>query len=118
MLSKSTASILVLLLLAGIVAPVMWAQEEKKEEKEVGEFSSPILLRDRKGQPIDAGDRGHAAPFFIDIDLDGKRDLLVGDFNDGYCRVFLNRGTDTYPIFYHYGYKLFSEGEFMRIPFT
>lgn len=36
---------------------------------------------------IDA-DIGHAAPYLYDIDRDGKRDLLVGQFGEGKMRIY------------------------------
>lgn len=50
------------------------------------------------GQPIVASE-GHAAPYLIDFDRDGKQDLLVGQYDDGKCRVYLNRGTRAEPRF-------------------
>jgi hypothetical protein len=41
----------------------------------------------------------HSAPFVVDWDSDGKKDLLVGQEVYGYIRLFLNRGTDINPVF-------------------
>ncbi len=35
---------------------------------------------------------GYASPCWADIDGDGKKDLLVGQFNGGKIRVFKNLG--------------------------
>jgi len=51
-----------------------------------------------EGKPIDV-DGGHAAPFFADVDGDGLRDLLVGEFQKGRCRVYKNTGTKQAPLF-------------------
>ena len=48
------------------------------------------------GQPI-AVDGGHAAPFVLDHDDDGKKDLLVGQFAGGSCRIYRNVGTHAVP---------------------
>ena len=41
----------------------------------------------------------HSAPFVVDWDNDGKKDLLVGQEAYGYIRLFLNKGTDINPSF-------------------
>ncbi len=51
-----------------------------------------------KEAPILA-EEGYAAPLYEDIDGDGKRELLVGQFGDGKLRVYPNYGTDTCPQF-------------------
>ena len=58
-------------------------------------------------QPVQimAGDKpidvtvGHAAPFLADMNNDGKRDLLVGQFGDGALRIYTNAGTNEQPKF-------------------
>lgn len=61
------------------------------------EFLSPerIKIGDKA---IDV-DVGHAAPFVADMNGDGKKDLLVGQFGSGKLRVFYNVGTDKAPKF-------------------
>src|SRR5688500_17869402 len=41
----------------------------------------------------------HPAPFVHDRDGDGLRDLLVGQFGQGRCRVYKNVGTNAAPKF-------------------
>ncbi len=53
-------------------------------------------------KPIDIGGIGYAAPFVGDFDMDGRRDLLIGQFRDGKMRIFLNEGTDQEPRFRDY----------------
>lgn len=55
------------------------------------------------GEVIDVP-TGHAAPFFVDMDADGVRDLVVGSFGSdaegvsgGTCRIYRNLGTNTEP---------------------
>ncbi len=62
------------------------------------ELLEPFRL-EANGQPIDVGGIGYAAPFVGDFDGDGKRDLLVGQFNQGKMRVFLNAGDQKNPKF-------------------
>jgi hypothetical protein len=63
-------------------------------------LAAPIRL-EAGGKPICA-DTGHAAPYVIDFDRDGKKDLLVGQFKGGTCRVYRNEGTDAAPAFGEY----------------
>ena len=39
---------------------------------------------------------GYAAPCWADIDADGKKDLLVGQFTQGKIRVFKNLGAESW----------------------
>jgi hypothetical protein len=43
-----------------------------------GELKPPVRL-EADGRPIDVGGIGYAAPFYGDIDGDGRLDLLLGD---------------------------------------
>ncbi len=60
-----------------------------------GEFDKPVRLK-AAGMPIDTA-VGHAAPYIDDVDKDGKRDLLVGQFGQGRLKIYLNRGTEKSP---------------------
>ncbi|MCP5065235.1 MAG: hypothetical protein GY946_01600 [bacterium] len=52
------------------------------------------------GDYIDTGDgNGYAGPTLADVDGDGKRDLVVGQFSKGKMHFFQNVGTDTAPKF-------------------
>jgi hypothetical protein len=55
------------------------------------EFQSPFRLT-ADGQPVRVESPGYAAPCWADIDRDGKKDLLVGQFNEGKIRVYKNLG--------------------------
>ena len=59
------------------------------------ELEKPFRLETKDGF-VDT-DIGHAAPWVIDFDGDGKRDLLVGQFGDGKLKIFRNVGTDAAP---------------------
>jgi hypothetical protein len=59
------------------------------------ELAPPVRL-EAAGKVIDT-DVGHAAPFVGDIDGDGVRDLLVGQFGEGLLWVFRNEGTNDKP---------------------
>lgn len=48
------------------------------------------------GKPIDAT-HGHANPLLVDFDGDGSKDLLVGQFQDGQLRIYLNGSKSGTP---------------------
>jgi hypothetical protein len=55
------------------------------------EFENPVRV-EGAGAAIRVESPGYAAPCWADIDGDGKKDLLVGQFNGGKIRVFKNLG--------------------------
>jgi hypothetical protein len=66
-------------------------------------LEKPVRLK-ADGAFIDTGAAwGHASPWLVDIDGDGKRDLIVGDFS-GKFRVFLNTGTNARPVYKSAGF--------------
>lgn len=61
-----------------------------------GVFEGPVRLK-ADGKVIDTGDAwGHSGPWVADVDEDGKRDLVVGDFS-GKFRFFRNVGSESEP---------------------
>jgi hypothetical protein len=55
------------------------------------------------GAPIDSA-IGHLVPCVADWDGDGKKDLLVGQFEGGKVRFYRNTGTDAAPAFGEFEY--------------
>ena len=55
------------------------------------EFEAPVRLK-ADGVPVRVESPGYAAPCWADIDGDGKKDLLVGQFNGGKIHVHKNLG--------------------------
>jgi FG-GAP-like repeat len=55
------------------------------------EFQSPVRLK-AEGVPVRVESPGWAAPCWADLDGDGKKDLLVGQFSGGKIRVYKNLG--------------------------
>ncbi|HZL89338.1 MAG TPA: hypothetical protein VFB96_13250 [Pirellulaceae bacterium] len=55
------------------------------------EFEPPVRL-EAEGVPVRVESPGYAAPCWADIDGDGKKDLLVGQFAGGKIRVYKGLG--------------------------
>jgi hypothetical protein len=50
-------------------------------------FEPPVRLSLADGRPIDVGDaKGYACPAVVDLDGQGRRDLVVGDFSGQFRR--------------------------------
>ena len=56
------------------------------------EFERPVRLK-AGGAAVRVERPGYAAPCWADVDGDGKKDLLVGQFHKGKIRVFKNLGA-------------------------
>ena len=57
------------------------------------EFQPPVRLKADDGAAR-VESPGYAAPRLADIDADGKKELLVGQFKDGKIRVFKHLGGE------------------------
>jgi hypothetical protein len=55
------------------------------------EFQPPVRLQ-AGGAPVRVDSPGYAAPCWADVDDDGKKDLLVGQFSGGKIRIYKNLG--------------------------
>jgi hypothetical protein len=75
------------------------------------EFQAPTRFSGG-GQPVRVESPGYAAPCWADIDGDGKKDLLVGQFNKGKVMVYKNLGDGSYAA----GAWLKAEGSDVEIP--
>jgi len=56
------------------------------------DFDSPVRLK-ADSEFVRVESPGYAAPCWADIDGDGKKDLLVGQFHDGQIAVFKGLGS-------------------------
>jgi len=90
----------VLLALGGVAfaqekVPYDVAANEPKAAQ-AGVFAAPTRLSAADGV-IDSGPSwGHCGPWVEDVDGDGERDLVVGDFS-GLFHFYRNQGTNTAP---------------------
>ena len=73
-----------------------FAGEDARPEARESAFESPVRLK-ANGRVIDTGPAwGHSSPSVTDLNGDGKRDLVVGDFS-GKLRRYLNVGSAGAP---------------------
>jgi hypothetical protein len=75
------------------------------------DFQVPVRMK-ADGAAVRVEGPGYAAPCWADIDGDGKKDLLVGQFSGGKIRVFKNLGADQLAA----GDWLMAEGNVAEIP--
>ncbi len=87
---KSIAPLFALLWIAGCSkpAPVPLAPLDPG----LIEFESPVRLTTDEG-PVRVETPGYASPCWADVDRDGNKDLLVGQFKGGKIRVYKNLGN-------------------------
>lgn len=76
-------------------------------------FENPVLLT-HEGAAIDVGNYG--SPFTHDWDRDNKKDLIVGQFDSGSVRLYLNTGEHFNPNFSSFTY-LTAGGIPITLPF-
>ncbi len=75
------------------------------------EFERPVLLK-ADGVAVRVESPGYAAPCWADMDGDGKKDLLVGQFSKGKIRLFKNLGEGKLAA----GVWLQAEGQVAEVP--
>ncbi len=64
---------------------------------EAPRFDTPFRVK--AGEELISVEIGHAAPVYDDLDGDGLKELIVGQFRDGKIRIYKNHGTNTAPVF-------------------
>jgi hypothetical protein len=75
------------------------------------EFEAPVRLK-ANGVPIKVESPGYAAPCWFDVDGDGKKDLVVGQFNKGKIKWYRNLGDGKFAE----GKWLMADGEPAEVP--
>lgn len=75
------------------------------------DFEAPVRLK-CQGVAIRVESPGYAAPCWADIDNDGKKDLLVGQFRKGRIQIFKNLGEGRFEA----GKWLEAEGDVAEVP--
>jgi hypothetical protein len=80
-------------------------------ECSAADFKTPVLVK-AQGVAVRVEAPGYAAPCWADVDRDGKKDLLVGQFNQGKIQVFKNLGAQEFAV----GDWLQAEGKVAEVP--
>jgi FG-GAP-like repeat len=75
------------------------------------EFEAPVRLK-ANGVPIRVEAPGYAAPCWFDVDGDGKKDLVVGQFNKGKIKSYRNLGNGKFAE----GQWLMADGKAAEVP--
>jgi len=75
------------------------------------EFEKPVRLQ-AAGNTIRTESPGYAAPCLADIDKDGEKDLLLGQFRRGKIQIFKGLGKGTFAA----GSWLQAEGADAEVP--
>lgn len=79
------------------------------------EFAGPQLVK-AAGQPISVEAPGYACPTVVDLDGDGRLDLVVGQFNGGMMQYFRNEAEAGTPPNFAAAQWLMSEGSRAYVP--
>jgi hypothetical protein len=75
------------------------------------QFEPPVRLT-ADGSPVRVEAPGWSAPCWQDVDGDGKKDLVVGQFHDGKMRLFRGQGGSKLAA----GEWLQAEGAIAEVP--
>jgi hypothetical protein len=79
------------------------------------EFQPPVMLK-ADGKAVRVESPGYAAPCWADIDGKGKKDLLVGQFNQGKIKVYKNLGDGKGDVKLAAGSWLQAGGKVAEVP--
>jgi len=94
----------------------LMAQNGKAKKSKMTKVRKPVLIMGETG-PVKTEAWGLAHPSVYDWNQDGKKDLIIGEFQGkAKFRVYLNAGTDSKPEFtdkWFYGNKVGGEEIFV-----
>lgn len=79
-------------LLAGSALPVV---AQPTTAPRIPQFDAPVRLK-AAGEPIRVEEPGYAAPCLVDVDGDGRKDLVVGQFAGGKMKVFRRNADGSF----------------------
>ena len=99
-----------MVLAAGVLAAVAMGYGQSPPNSE-GLFENPVRVKAENGA-VRVERPGYAAPCWADIDGDGKKDLLVGQFAQGKIRIYKNIGDGKLAA----GTWLTAEGKVAEVP--
>ena len=80
-------------------------------QAQAAQFADPVRM-EAGGALVKVEEPGYAAPCWYDVDRDGKKDLVVGQFHDGKMRVYRNLGEGKLAP----GEWLQAEGKVAEVP--
>lgn len=100
-----------ILLAAGVLAAVAIGYGQSPPAPSEGLFENPVRVKASDGA-VRVERPGFAAPCWADIDGDGKKDLLVGQFAQGKIRIYKNLGDGKLAA----GAWLMAEGKVAEVP--
>lgn len=87
------------LTLAGFASgQVIYTAPQAEGETDKGQahlFEAPVRVK-AGDEPVRTESPGYASPTWHDVDGDGRRDLVVGQFAGGKIRVYRNTGAGTF----------------------
>ena len=78
--------------------------------QEANHFQAPYRLK--AGSEFVEVSAGYAGPTLFDIDRNGSLDLVVGEFDKGQVRIFLNQGMNGEPILAPHEYLMIGSERF------
>ena len=81
-------------LFCALACPAVADDSPAEAVSETPQFSAPIRLKGGDAQ-IQTERPGYASPCWADINGDGEKDLIVGQFSGGKMKIYPNLGDGT-----------------------